>query len=339
MPWEGFTDPYRDLFYPGGVREIGFSRLWTTLVRRATRMTPDLGREAARRPGRDDWWRSLVPDLASIEVPMLVCASFSDNNLHSRGSFRAFTDVSSADRHAYTHRGGKWAVFYGAEATRSQLAFLDTHLKRRPHPLPRVRLEVRERGDRVHEVREEHEWPIGRTEYRALWLQAGGRLGAAPPEVSASVTFPARHRAATFYWTFPEDLEVTGQARLRIWLSADRRTDAQVFAGISKWTNGRFVPFEGSYGFGRDLVTTGWRRIRLDTNPREVDIELGPSATFFHAGDELRVHISGRQLSPRNPLFGTAPALYRTSPRARWRITLGPDRPATLTLPVLPPRQ
>ena len=27
-PWEGFTDPYRDLLFPGGVREDGFVKLW-----------------------------------------------------------------------------------------------------------------------------------------------------------------------------------------------------------------------------------------------------------------------------------------------------------------------
>ncbi len=28
IPWEGFTDVYRDLAFPGGVREKGFIRMW-----------------------------------------------------------------------------------------------------------------------------------------------------------------------------------------------------------------------------------------------------------------------------------------------------------------------
>ena len=28
-PWEGFTDAYRDLAFPGGIREHGFTRLWS----------------------------------------------------------------------------------------------------------------------------------------------------------------------------------------------------------------------------------------------------------------------------------------------------------------------
>jgi hypothetical protein len=29
----------------------------------------------------------------------LICGSFSDNNLHTRGSVRAFEQISSSDRH------------------------------------------------------------------------------------------------------------------------------------------------------------------------------------------------------------------------------------------------
>lgn len=32
-PWEGFTDAYRDLAYPGGIAEVGFTRLWSRALR------------------------------------------------------------------------------------------------------------------------------------------------------------------------------------------------------------------------------------------------------------------------------------------------------------------
>lgn len=338
VPWEGFTNAYDDLFYPGGVRELGFSWIWTTMTRRTTRMRPDIGVESRRRPVEDDWWRSLVPDLGRIEVPMLVCASFSDNNLHSRGSFRAFLESGSTVKHAYTHRAGKWATFYSEEGRRTQRAFLDAHLKGRDASFPPVRLEVRDRGDHVHEVRDENEWPPARSTERMLHLGAGGELTADPPDRAGWVHIAARHRAATFSWTFTEDTEVTGVISARLRLRADRPTDANVFVGVSKWVDGRFIGFEGSYGFGRDLVATGWRRVRLDGAPVAFDVELGPSATLFRAGDELRLHVSGRQLSPRNPLFGAAPAIYRTSPRARWTLEWGQDRPAGVLLPIVPAR-
>ncbi|ORB73854.1 CocE/NonD family hydrolase, partial [Mycobacterium timonense] len=81
-----------------------------------TRQAYDLQDMQDRHPLRDEFWRSLVPDLSAITVPMLVCGSFSDNNLHSRGSLRAFMHSSSTHARLYTHRGGKWATFYAEEA-------------------------------------------------------------------------------------------------------------------------------------------------------------------------------------------------------------------------------
>lgn len=123
-PWEGFTDAYRDLAFPGGIRESGFTRLWSRGVRRRTRQTYDMEQMQEAHPLRDDFWRSRVPDLSAIKVPMLVCGSFSDNNLHSRGSIRAFTRSGCGHARLYTHRGGKWETFYSATALSEQLKFL-----------------------------------------------------------------------------------------------------------------------------------------------------------------------------------------------------------------------
>jgi putative CocE/NonD family hydrolase len=109
-PWEGFTDCYRDFARQGGIREDGFMGIWTRSLRRTGRLAVDLRREQRARPLLDAWWRSLQPDLARIEVPALICASFSDHSLHSRGSFEAFRRISSRERWLYTHRGGKWGT-------------------------------------------------------------------------------------------------------------------------------------------------------------------------------------------------------------------------------------
>lgn len=102
--------------------------MWTRGLRKA-RLRVDLSAEQGRRPLRDEWWRSLVPDLGAIQTPMLVCASFSDNNLHSRGSFRAFQQVGSSEKFAYTHRSGKWATFYSEAVRAAQLEFFDRYLR------------------------------------------------------------------------------------------------------------------------------------------------------------------------------------------------------------------
>jgi predicted acyl esterase len=122
-PWEGFTDVYRDLAWPGGIREDGFMRLWARSLR-GQRLTSDIRAAQLARPLRDEWWRSLVPALDRIHTPMLVCTSFSDHGLHSQGSFRAFENSVSERKWAYTHRAGKWATYYSADALDIQLRVL-----------------------------------------------------------------------------------------------------------------------------------------------------------------------------------------------------------------------
>ena len=177
-PWEGFTDAYRDLTFPGGVRETGFTRLWSRNVRRGTRQAYDLERMQDAHPLRDDFWRSLVPELSAITVPMLLCGSFSDNNLHSRGSVRAFTHGGSTHTRLYTHRGGKWATFYSEAALAEQVNFFRGVLDGASGSRS-VRLEVREDRDTVAAVREEAEWPLARTRWRPLYL-AGCRGSVRP---------------------------------------------------------------------------------------------------------------------------------------------------------------
>jgi hypothetical protein len=355
-PWEGFTDAYRDLAFPGGVREKGFLRIWSLLLRRTARVDYNLLQMQRAHPTRDDFWRSLVPDLAAIRVPMLVCGSFSDHNLHSSGSMRAFTDSGSTHARLYTHRGGKWATFYSEPARTEQLAFFRTVLDGAPAPRS-VRLEVREDRDTVVAVREEAEWPLGRTRWRQLYLAGPGVLSIEPPTTSGTVTFKTRSRAAAFSWIVRDDIELTGPMAVRMWLDLHGCDDANLFVGVEKWRNGRFVPFEGSYGYGRDRVTTGWQRVSLRALDREpsqpwepvptytdpqplqagevaaVDVALGPSATLFRAGEQLRLVVAGRWLSPRNPLTGQFPAAYQPSPRGRVTLHWGPAHDAHLLIP------
>ena len=358
-PWEGFTDAYRDLMRPGGIRETGFSRLWSVSLRRV-RQRYKLTEQQRRHPLRDDSWRALVPDLGKITVPALICGSFSDNNLHGRGSFRGWEGIASTDRFLYTHRGGKWATFYSAEACAAQLRFFDRYLRGHNVPAPpRVRLEVRESRDVITSVREEDSWPLDRTEWRPLYLTASG-LTAAPPAAAGRITFAMRSQGACWEWTAPADTEITGPMALRLWVEARGADDVDLFAGVEKWRGHTYIPFEGSYGFGRDRLTTGWLKASLraldeqSSRPFDpvpalshrqplapgqivpADIALGPSATFFRAGETLRLVVAARWLWPVNPLTGQFPAAYQRGPRGRCAVHWGPHRQAHLLVPIIP---
>jgi predicted acyl esterase len=361
-PWEGFTDAYRDLFTPGGITENGFARLWLLLTSRVARLTTNFAAERRHHPLRDAWWQALVPDLAKITVPLLVCTSFSDNNLHSTGSMRAFQQAGSAERHAYAHRGPKWATFYGEEARQAQLAFFDRHLRERDAaPLPVLRLEVRDRRDHIAAIRDEQEWPLERTDWRQLYLAAGGTLSEhASPD--GGLTFDLRRNAAAFSYRFDRDTELSGPMTLRLHVAVADAKDPRLFVGVEKWAHGAPVPFNGSYGYGRDCVAQGRLRLALrevdperstphqpehafrallpdrDNEKVEVQIPLSSSATLFHAGDSLRLLLAGRYQQPRNPFYGHFPTRYQPSARGKATIFWGPDLPSSLEIPVIPTR-
>ena len=146
----------------------------------------------------------------------------------------------------------------------------------------------------------------------------------------------------------------------RLWLEVQGGDDVNLFVGVEKWRGGRYVGFEGSFGYGRDRVATGWQKASLRdldeqrstpwqpvpalTNPRRlrpgevvaVDIALGPSATVFRAGEQLRFVVAGRWLSPRNPLSGQFPAAFPHPPRGNVTLHWGPGRDAHLLIPQIP---
>ena len=359
-PWEGFTDAYRDFFTAGGVTENGFARVWLFVTSRVARLNTNFAAERRKHPLRDAWWEAITPDVSKIRVPILECTSFSDDNLHSVGSMRAFQQAGSEDRHAYAHRGPKWATFYGEEARQTQLAFFDRHLRGRTSPpLPRMRLEIRDRRDHVVEVRDEQEWPLERTDWRQLRLAAGGTLSEREAG-EGSVTFDLRRNAAAFDYRFEEDTELSGPMTLRLQVATTGAKDPRLFAGVEKWSHGAPVPFNGSYGYGRDRVAQGRLRLALreldpelstphqpehtfrtlqpvrDNQTVEVVIPLSSSATLFRAGDSLRLLVAGRYLQPRNPIFGHFPTHYEPSARGKATITWAPGHPSTLEIPVIP---
>ncbi len=371
VPWEGFSDIYRDVLCPGGMEDQGFARFWwTTEVRPAlTGSTAEFIRNnggtppdlMAEHPFLDSYWQEKIPDLERIRVPMLVCASFSDHGLHTTGSFRAFERAGSKHKWLYTHRSGKWDVFYSDEVQRLTKEFMDCFLKgetgngflqRAP-----VRLEVRASRDIVHAVREEHAWPLPRTQFRPLYLQAeNGGLLSVKPAADAFAEHDAVSGRSEFFYKFAGDTELTGPMKLRLWVEAQGSSDMGLFIAVDKLDHeGKSVRFYGSVGNREDMVTRGFCRAsrrELDetrSKPYQpvisgqseqplkageivaVDIALEPSATFFRSGESLKLIISTR------PAVFSPPYAKQTSyNRGKHRIHTGGKYDSFLLIPVVP---
>ena len=143
----------------------------------------------------------------------------------------------------------------------------------------------------------------------------------------------------------PEDLELAGPMKLRLHIELAGATDAHLFVAISKAREREGdLPFEGLFGFGRDVVAKGWLRVAHRQSderaeplmPGEiapVEIEILPFATWFARGDTLRLVVQGRWFWPRNPFFGMFPGTYAPSPRGVVTLHLGDAYDAYLLVP------
>ena len=370
-PWEGFTDLYRDFARPGGILETGFLTVWSSIIKKHSHGRIDLRSEVAARPLLDEWYAARDRDLEAIDVPALVCASFSDHNLHTRGSFEGFRRIGSAQKWLYTHRGPKWQTFYGAEALDAQERFFDHVLRGEDTGIaeqPAVRVEIREDRTTIAAVRHVGDWPPPETEWRTLHLRAGdaiasGTLDDRPVTEAdgATVAFSARHGRASFTHRFAHDTDVVGPMVLALTVTLQGTDDVPLVVGVQKVHDEREVPFEGSYGFAGDLVTHGMllvshraedperslphrpfhrhteREPLVEGRRAQVRIELLPSATRFRAGDELRVDLQCHWFHDRDPVHGQFPAGYHTDAMGTVALHLGPDADAALTIAVLPP--
>jgi putative CocE/NonD family hydrolase len=341
------------------VREDGFIPFWANMTEAAGHVRYALRQEQLKRPDWDDFWASLTPDLERIQVPTLLCASFSDHGLHTRGSFEAFRRLGSKDRFVFTHRGGKWSTYYSKEALELQARFFDHYLKGEENGFTqeaRVRLEVRSRGDEVHGVRNVAAWPLPSTRWES-WYLAPGELRLTPLKGAAKAEVSLPQGRASFLITFSEDMELTGPMKLKLWVELAGVMDANLFAGVRKISGGKVVSFEGTAGFGRDTVTKGWLRLahrRLDPARSEphrpvhpcdrpeplapgriepIEIELLPSSTFFRRGDQLRLDVQGHFFWPRSLLWGTFPAAFAPSGEGRLTLHFGDEYDAQLLVP------
>ncbi len=370
--WEGFTDAYRQFARPGGVLERGFWSIWTGNLKRGSHGSIDLMRQTRGRPLFDDWWASLNRRLEDIEVPALICASFSDHNLHTEGSFDAFARISSPQRWVYTHRGPKWTVYYSPEGLDAQALFFDHFLSGEDTGIldqPRVRLEVRADRDTITSVRDLASWPPPDTTWTTLHLAeprttvgSSTGNGALQPTPSAAgrKTFDIRRGRARYSYRFDQDTEIVGPMLLRLSLSVHGTDEMAVFAGIRKFRDGREVVFHGSYGFSEDLVThaillashratdstrAGDHQVfhpHTSSQPLEPDVpvtlemNLLPSATLFRAGEELCLDIQGHWFHHPDPITGHFPARYDPPDSGTVTLHTGGSSAAHLEVPIGP---
>ncbi len=148
-PWEGWSDTYREVARHGGIPETDF---WPYIGERwgfGTGQIEDLAAETAAHPFFDDFWASKAAPLSRITVPAYVVASWSDQGLHTRGTFEGFTSIGSARKWLDAHGGKKWGYGHRRARAPDQPAGVPDHPHHRRRKHRRVRRSPRHRAARL----------------------------------------------------------------------------------------------------------------------------------------------------------------------------------------------
>ena len=282
IPWGGFNDGPRDN-RPGGVPETEFVAgrgqnlpLWQKDFKPGQR--PDLSQYRQPAPSVTQ----NPPKLENIKVPTLIGSGWIDYYGHLQGNLRGWMSISSRYKWLYTYSERKWQGLYTPmEARAMQCSFFDYFLKGLDSGIletPRVRLSVQ---DKLldYKVRYETDFPLPRTEYRSLYLDArDGSLKPEKPEAEARATYDSSvspvsqilsqeskvgpEGKTSFQIRFERDTEVIGFLKLKLWVSPDDAEDMDLFVTVRKFnSSGHQVCFDCDAAPGRAPVARGWLRL------------------------------------------------------------------------------
>ena len=367
-PWECFSDWYREFATHGGIPETGFRPRVSTNVSYGKASTEDPAANMWAHPLDDDYYADKYGDIAEIEVPAYVVASWSDHGLHTRGTLNAFAAMSSEHKWLEVHGQKKWSYFYNPASVERQRIFFDAFLREEGAAVPdwpKVRFEVRDTGDAA-----DSEWGTldvlgAEPTVRALHLDLATKtIIEATPEANGSVTLDSLTESVSLAYTFDQRTEIVGPTRLTLWLSADDTNDADVFVVLRKFRgDGTEVHFPLNSLFSDGPVAMGWLRASHRTldpslssalvpyhphqeevplvpgEPQCLEIEIWPSGTVFHAEEKLVVTVQGRDFIKRPALHGVPPLqiLHESLRNAgRWTVHTGPSYDSVLWIPTSP---
>jgi uncharacterized protein len=244
-------------------------------------------------------------------MPAYIVASWGGHQ-----TIDAFRRISSKGKWLRVHNTGEWPDYY--EYADDLRRFFDHYLKGIDNgweKTPRVRLSVLDPGGVDQVNRAENEWPLARTEYQKLYLDASNcTLAPEPPDKESSISYKSDDMRSeiAFIMAFKKDVEFTGYLSLRLWIEAETARDADVFVLVNK-LDAAGKPVPGRYGFiGPDGRLRASHRA-LDTkqstpfpyhphdkedilDPQQIvplDIEIRPIGMRWKAGEKLCLSVAG----------------------------------------------
>jgi uncharacterized protein len=358
-PWEGTSDIYRESMFEGGVSALSFNEFIVSSVT-GNHGVDDLVEMGKKYPLMNVYWEDKIPDFKKIRIPCFVTACW--NHFHLRGAFEGFRKIKSTKKWMRAHRDFEWPDAYCVEGIAELTLFFDRYLKdiRNGWEMtPKVRLEVQDGLEFLYEKnRPENEFPLKRTQYKKLYLDAGqNALSFEPAKKESSYSYDGNEGVANFDIKFEEDTEITGYMKLHLWVEAQGNDDMDLFVNIQKLdTTGKWLPVSvlgephpGAWGKLRVShraldaeKSTDFQPVQAHLKEEKlkageivpVDIEIVPTSRFWHKGQSLRIQIAGRYI--REGWF--EPLTWETNNKGTHVIHSGGKYESYLQIPSILPK-
>jgi predicted acyl esterase len=353
VPFDGFSDLYRDVIYHGGMYHGGFLGYWAPSVYQSC--LPD----GENRPGKwlppnsvirqtilqpNDgpyyWERSAYTKFDKITVPiyhMAVAGHYS----HYRGQLNAYRDIDTSKK-LLVGPAPPFEMFYNEEISKQIIRWLDYWLKDIDNGVmdePPVLIYL----SGSNEWRYEFEYPLARTKWMNLYLHQGDKGEAGkPPYGLLSEDIPNEEPADTYkypesqkrakadlpvlaYLTqpLPEDVEIVGP-------------DGSISVVTKGWLKGIYREVDHAKSVTGQPFHTHLESSKIEPNKvYKYEIELWPIFRKFKAGHRLRLRIASGD-SPAYDVMNYHNVLFRPGTNT---IYHSKENPSHLVLPIIPDRQ
>lgn len=317
--WEGQGDLYRESYCCGGIPNPDYEThiIDALAVNNYIEDSPRMVRE---NPLMNEYYKDKIVNWEKIRIPTYVTAGWVHH--HLRGAFEGFRRIRSPKKWMRAHREFEWPDSYQPWSLEDLKRFFDRYCKEINNGwefTPRIRMDVMDAYDFDYaRKREEQTFPLKRTEYKKIYLNAAeGSASYEPFSNESEVVYDPKTETTSFTIQFNEDTEITGFMKLHLWVECRGHDNMDLFPWIIKLdAEGNYVPihvmgapFRGAWGFlrcsHRDLdpkYASDFQPVHAHTKeerfkPGEivpVDVEFYPHSRFWHKGEQLSVVVAGR---------------------------------------------
>lgn len=332
-PWEGFTDTMRDQAMRGGVPQIGFNEGFIE-IQSGNQFIDDTVQMSVEEPNDTLYWQDKAANLANIEIPAYIVASY-ENDLHTRGSLDAFNAINSTQKWLRVHNSHEWHDMYQESSQAELRKYFDHFLKGVDNDwceTPRVRISLLDPGRNEDIVnRTVDAWPPSYYDQTKLFLHANKTMSSQEDSSHTNVSYAAVNGSAHFRMLVPNESELVGPIKLRLWVEASGSNDMDIQAIVQKVGENEEPLYRQLPQGGNSTTTaTNYQRVsRRKLDPKRstdsepflllqdeqllseseivpIDIGIWPMGLRIHAGEILQVTVQPFVDTVLAQPFGTA---------------------------------